>query len=71
MQKARLDLNDFLPLWERKFDNFVCETEFDRLLGSNIDLLEAPVGQGRGGNTSALAQDVFSALIVRQGRRQR
>ena len=62
----RLDLNDFIPPWERKLDNLVSETEFDRLLGSNVNLLEAPFGQDRVGNSCALAQDVFSALIVRQ-----
>ncbi len=71
MQRAKLDLNNFVPLWERKFDNLVSETEFDRLLRRDIDLPETSVIQDRIGNTCALAQDIFSALIVRQSRSQR
>ena len=66
MQRAALDLNDFVPLWERKIEDNISETEFDRLLGSDVDLLEPALGQKRIGNACALAQDVFSALIIRQ-----
>ena len=71
MQRTKLDLNNFVPLWERKFDNLVNETEFDRLVRRDIDLPETPFIQDRIGNTCALAQDIFSALIVRQSRSQR
>ena len=37
MQRAKLDLQHLVPMWERKFDNLVSETEFDRLLGSDVD----------------------------------
>jgi len=61
------DLDDFIPLWERKLDNVVRDTEFDRLLGSDIDLLEKSVSQGSLRNRRALAQDVFDSFVVRQG----
>ena len=67
MQRAHLDMKHFLPVWERELDNPVDETEFDRLLGSDVDLLGASFSQKRVGNTCALAQDVFRALIIRQG----
>ena len=41
MQRApKLDLNDFVPPWERKLDNLVSETEFDRLLRSDMNSLK-------------------------------
>ena len=67
MQKSQLDLQHFLPTWERVLDNLVSETEFDSLLGSDVNLLNAGLSQKRIGNTCALAQDVFSALVIRQG----
>ena len=62
----RSDLNDFVPIWERKFDHLVGETEFDRLVGIDKNLLESSGIQDRVGNSCALAQDVFSSLIARQ-----
>ena len=59
MQRAKLDLNNCAPLWERKFDNRVSETEFDRLLRRDTDLPETLVVQDRIGNTCALAQDIY------------
>ena len=66
MQRAKLDLKDFVPIWEREIADGISETEFERLLGSDVNLLEPAFSQKRIGNTCALAQDVFSALIVRQ-----
>ena len=71
MQRAKLDLKNFVPLWERKFDNLMSETEFDRLLRRDVDFPEPPVIQDRIGNACPLAQDIFSALIIRQSRSQR
>ena len=71
MQRANLDLKNFVPLWEREITDSISETEFDRLLGSDVNLLEPALSQKRTGNTCALAQDVFSALIIRQGSGQR
>ena len=67
MQRAKLNLKDFVPLWEREIADGVRETEFDRLLGSDVNFLETALSQKRAGNTCALAQDVFSALVIRQG----
>ena len=69
MQRANLDLNDFLPVWERKFADGVYETEFDRLLRGEIHLPISAGGQEFVRNISTpLAQDIFDALVVRQRR---
>ena len=40
MQRSSLDLKNFIPLWEHEFIDLVHETEFDRLLGSDVNLLK-------------------------------
>ena len=68
MQRAKLDLKNFVPPWERKFADEVRETEFDRLLQSDDNIIQSTGSQNIVGNTRPLAQDVFSSLIVRQRR---
>ena len=68
MQRAKLDLNNFVPLWERKIADSVSETEFDRILRSDMNFSEASGSKDIVRDGRALAQDVFSALIVRQRR---
>ncbi len=68
MQRANLDLKNFVPPWERKIADSVRETEFDRLLRSDVNVLESPGSQNIVRDTRPLAQDVFSALVVRQRR---
>ena len=70
MQRANLDLKNFIPPWERKIADSVSETEFDRLLRSNMNFSEASGSKDIVRDGCALAQDVFSALIVRQRRIQ-
>ena len=70
MQKAPLDLQHFVPPWEREIADRITETEFDRLLRSDINLFEASGGKGFIGDRRALAQDVFNALVIRQRRVQ-
>ena len=66
MQRANLDLHDFRLPWERKITDRVNETEFERLLRGDVNLVVTPSGQHVVGDTCPLAQDVFSALVVRQ-----
>ena len=66
MQRANLDLQDFRLPWERKITDRVNETEFERLLRGDVNLVVTPFGQHVLGDPCPLAQDVFSALIVRQ-----
>ena len=68
MQQPHLNLKDFVPSWEREIADSIRETEFDRLLRSDIDLSDASGREGIVRNRRALAQDVFSALIFRQRR---
>ena len=72
MQRAnpdmKLDLKDFVPPWERKIADSISETEFDRLLRDYGYIPVASGGKGVIRHRRALAQDVFSALIVRQRR---
>lgn len=68
MQRANLDLKNFVPVWEREIADSVTETEFDRLLRSDVKLREASGTERFVGDGRALAQDVFGALIVRQRR---
>ena len=70
MQRGNLDLKNFVPLWEREIADSVSETEFDRLLRSNMNLSESSGSENISRDRRALAQDVFGALIVRQRRVQ-
>ena len=66
MQRANLDLQDFRLPWERKITDGVNETEFERLLRGDVNLVVTPSGQHVFGYTRPLAQDVFGALVIRQ-----
>ena len=68
MQRTKSDLKNFVPLWEREVADSITETEFDRLLRSDVNFLETPSRKGFVRNRRALAQDVFGAVIVRQRR---
>ena len=70
MQRAPLDLKNFVPPWERKLTDSISETEFDRLLRGDVNFSGASGGEGFVRDGCPLAQDVFSALIVRQRRVQ-
>ena len=68
MQRNNLDLKNFVPPWERKIADSVRETEFDRLLRSDVNVIETSLGQEAVRDVRPLAQDIFRALIVRQRR---
>ena len=66
----KLYLDQVTPLWQCKLSDLVTETEFDRILRSEINL---PVTSGSEDAVSfrrAQAQDVFNAVVIRQRRVQ-
>lgn len=71
MQYANSDLENLVPIWQRELPNRVNEPVRDRLIGVDVNVLGFPIGQNCIGNVGPLAQDVFGALIIRQGAIQR
>ena len=71
MVELRLDLNDLLPLWERKFANRTDEPVAHRLVGRDVDLAVTAGEQNRSRNPAALTQDIVRTIIIRQRRIQR
>lgn len=67
MDRARLNLNDLLPLWEREIAHPLHEPPLYSLTRRDVDVLEAPIVEDVGGDRSALAQDIFGASVIRQG----
>lgn len=68
MNRPRLNLNDLIPAWERKFSNAVHDTEFERILRGDVNVPYAPGAQQFIRQGCTFAQDILSALIVRQRR---
>ena len=67
MQYANSDLENLVPLWQRELPNRMDKPVSGGFVRRNMNVLGAPVGQDGIGNVGPLAQDVFGALIVRQG----
>jgi hypothetical protein len=69
--KIRLDLNDLVPLWERKFTQLPHEPKIDGEARRDMDFTVTALGEDFGRNAATLTQDVVRALIVRQCRVKR
>lgn len=68
MERPRLNLNDLVPVWERKLPHALHQPELERVLRRDVDILEPASGEGSVIEPGSLAQDVFSAQVIRQGR---
>lgn len=68
MERLRLNLNNLNPLWERKLFNPLHEPKLDSLGRSDVDVLNFSRSQNILGDSCSLAQDIFSAQIIRQSR---
>lgn len=66
-----LDLNDLLPLWERKLAHPLHQPELDGLARRDVDLAVASRREYVVRNGRILTQDIVRAIIVRQRRIQR
>ncbi len=71
MDKPRLNLNDLIPLWERKFSDPVHKPVRESDVWSNVDISRSASIQEIVGKPGSLSQDAFSTLVIRQGRVQR
>ena len=71
MPHLRLDLNDLMPLWQRKLPDFVDEAIFHGPDRRDIDLAVSPRREDVLRNVAPLTQDVIGAIIIRQRRIQR
>lgn len=66
-RSPRLNLDDFLPLWQRKLAHPLHEPEIDSLARRYMNVALSSGGERGTGDTRALTQDIVSALIIRQG----
>ena len=66
MERPCLNLNDLIPAWERKLLHPVHEPNVEGFLRRDVDIAAASSGEHVIGQSCALAQDIFSAQIVRQ-----
>lgn len=67
MQYTDSDLQNLVPLWQRELPNRVDKPIRQSFVRRNAHILRAAVGQNGVGDVGPLAQDVFGALVVRQG----
>ena len=68
MDKQKLNLVHFTPARERELLDSVRDTEFDRILRGEVNITEAPGGKKFIGDMTPIAQDAFSAILLRQSR---
>lgn len=61
------DLENLRAGRERKLGDLVDQSEFERLVSSQIDIAAPPRGENIIGNARPVAQNLFSSLLVRQG----
>ena len=69
--RVSLDLNDILPLWERKLSHPLHQPELDSLVRRDVDLAVPPRRQYLIRDGRILTQDVVRAIIVGQRRVER
>lgn len=67
MDRPKLNLNDLLPPWENELPDVGDEPEFDRILRGDLYISEPLGGEHIVRQSRPMAQDVFSALVIRQG----
>ena len=67
MQYRGSDLEYLVPLWDRKLPDIVSQPIRDRLSGRDVNVTRSPVCEKLVGDVGPLAQDRFSASIIRQG----
>ena len=68
MDQPKLNLNDLLPPWEHELPDAGDETELNRILRTDLHVTHPAGGEYSIGQSRPLAQDIFRALVVRQGR---
>ncbi len=66
MQRSKSDLDEFVPAWERKLPDFVHDAPLERLLSRDVHITHAPRSENVVRDGCVLAQDIFSARVVRQ-----
>ena len=71
MDYRKSNLNNLIPLWERTLPNFMHEPPLESFIRSDEDIPATPSTEDVIGKGTSLAQDIFSALILRQGRLKR
>lgn len=69
--QRKLNLDDLAPMWDRKFSYPMSEPDLNRLLRRDEHVLEPARLEDVVWEVGTLAQDVFSATVIRQGRIQR
>lgn len=67
MDRAKLNLYDFNSARERELLNQVRDTEFDRILRGEVDLLGPSSLKVLGRDGTTLAQDAFRSVLLSQG----
>ncbi len=65
-RRPRLNLNDFVPLWERELPHPLHEPKFEGLIWRDVDIVDLAVLKDLIGDRTPLAQDFFRASVVRQ-----
>lgn len=71
MTHLRLDLNDLMPLWQRKLPHLLDEAVLHGPDRRDVDLAVTAGRKDVLRNLAPLTQDVIGAIIIRQRRIQR